>query len=170
MASRAKAVTLAALPKHLERVPELNQVPHPMRIGPLCGAEMTNLGHLSCEILDVRPAELYVRQRFDDRVACPNDDTILTAPTPPVIVERSKLPLANSSPNGRERFADLANDRVPVGASDGERAEVVSVDRDAADPGEEGSPPASAWLCLRARSGRFARDDVLLGDARSRLS
>jgi transposase len=81
----------AALPKHLERVPELNQVPHDMRICPLCGAEMTTVGHSSCEILDVRPAELYVRQRFDERVACPNDDTILTAPTPPAIVERGKL-------------------------------------------------------------------------------
>jgi transposase len=80
-----------ALPKHLERVPELNQVPHDMRICPLCGAEMTTVGHSSCEILDVRPAELYVRQRFDERVACPNDDTILTAPTPPAIVQGGKL-------------------------------------------------------------------------------
>lgn len=81
----------AALPKHLERVPELNQVPHNKRICPLCGAEMTTVGHSSCEILDVRPAEPYVRQRFDERVACPNDDTIVTASTPPAIVERGKL-------------------------------------------------------------------------------
>jgi transposase len=81
----------AALPKHLERVPELNQVPHEMRICPLCGAEMITVAHSSCEILDVRPAVLFVRQRFDERVACPNDDTIVTAPTPPAIVEHGKL-------------------------------------------------------------------------------
>jgi transposase len=81
----------APLAKHLARVPEMNQVPAEKRICPECGAEMTTVGHSSCEILDVRPAELYVRQRFDERVACPNDDTIVTAPTPPAIVERGKL-------------------------------------------------------------------------------
>lgn len=81
----------AALPKHLDRVPELNQVPPDMRICPLCGAEMTTVGHSTCETLDVRPAELYVRQRLDERVACPNDDTIVTASTPPAIVEGGKL-------------------------------------------------------------------------------
>jgi transposase len=81
----------AALPAHLERVPEVNPVPPDMRICPLCGATMTTVAHSICEILEVRPAELYVRQRLDERVACPNDDTIVTAPTPPELVERGKL-------------------------------------------------------------------------------
>ena len=81
----------AALPAHLERVAEVNRVPLDQRTCPLCGAEMTTVGHSSCEILDVRPAELFVRQRFDERVACPNDDTIVSAPTPPELVERGKL-------------------------------------------------------------------------------
>jgi transposase len=81
----------AALPAHLERVPEVNLVPPGMRVCPLCGTAMKVVGHSMCEILDVRPAELYVRQRLDERVACPNDDTIVSAPTPPELVERGKL-------------------------------------------------------------------------------
>jgi transposase len=81
----------AALPAHLERVPEVNLVPPGMRVCPLCGTSMKVVGHSMCEVLDVRPAELYVRQRLDERVACPNDDTIVSAPTPPELVERGKL-------------------------------------------------------------------------------
>lgn len=81
----------AALPEHLERVPEVNFVPKGMRRCPLCGQSMKTVGHSMCEILDVRPAELYVRQRMDERMACPNDDTIVSAPTPPELVERGKL-------------------------------------------------------------------------------
>jgi len=81
----------AALPKHLERVREVNPVPADLRTCPLCGEEMKTVSHSICEILDVRPAELFVRQRLDERVACPNDDTIVSAPTPPELVERGKL-------------------------------------------------------------------------------
>jgi transposase len=81
----------AALPAHLKRVPEVNLEPPDLRLCPLCGATMTVVGHSMCEILDIRPAELYVRQRLDERVSCPNDDTIISAPTPPELVERGKL-------------------------------------------------------------------------------
>ena len=81
----------AELPSHLERVPEINRVPSEMRDCPACGCEMTLVGHSMCEILDVRPAELYVRQRFDERVACPLDNTIVSAPTPHQLIERGKL-------------------------------------------------------------------------------
>lgn len=81
----------AALPKDLPRITEVNHVPPSLRTCPLCGATMTTVSHAKCEILDVRPAELYVRQRLDETVACPNDDTIVSAPTPPAIVERGKL-------------------------------------------------------------------------------
>jgi transposase len=81
----------AVLPKHLERVPEVNRVPADLRTCPLCGEEMKTVAHSMCEILDVRPAELFVRQRLNERVACPNDDTIVSAPTPPELVERGKL-------------------------------------------------------------------------------
>jgi transposase len=81
----------ATLPKHLERVQEINPVPPHLRICPSCGTEMTTVGHSCCEILDVRPAQLYVRQRLDETVACPVDDTIVSAPTPPQLIERGKL-------------------------------------------------------------------------------
>lgn len=80
-----------AAPPHIERVEVLNLVPAAQRICPLCGAEMTTVGHSRCEILNVIPAKVFVEVRLDERVACPKDDTIVSAPTPPAIVERGKL-------------------------------------------------------------------------------
>lgn len=81
----------AALPAHLPRVEVKNLVPPELRSCPRCGAEMTTVGHSRCEILSVIPARVVVEVRLDERVACPNDDTIISAATPPAIVERGKL-------------------------------------------------------------------------------
>jgi transposase len=81
----------SALPAHLPRVEVLNLVPPEKRICPVCGCEMTTVGHEVCEILEVEPARIYVVQRKDERVACPHDDSIVSALTPPQIVERGKL-------------------------------------------------------------------------------
>ena len=81
----------AALPAHLPRVAVPNPVPPEQRICPLCGTEMTTVDHSRCEILSVIPAKVFVEVRLDETVACPNDDTIVSAPTPPAIVERGKL-------------------------------------------------------------------------------
>jgi transposase len=81
----------AAQPKHLERVTEFNDVPVDLRTCLLCGETMTTVGHSACEVLDVRPAEFFARRRLDERVACRNDDTIVSAPKPPELVERGKL-------------------------------------------------------------------------------
>ena len=81
----------AALPAHLPRIEVNNPVPPELRICPRCGAEMTTVGHSRCEILSVIPARVVVEVRLDERVACPNDDTIVSASTPPAIVERGKL-------------------------------------------------------------------------------
>jgi transposase len=81
----------ARLPAHLRRVDDFNLVPAQMRHCSECGEAMRPVRDAVCEILDVRPAELFVRRRLDERLACPNDDTIVSAPTPPEIVERGKL-------------------------------------------------------------------------------
>jgi transposase len=82
----------AKLPAHLERIVVPNPVPPEQRICPTCGREMTTLAHsVGCEILEVIPAKIVVVQRLDETVACPHDDTIVSAPTPPQIVERGKL-------------------------------------------------------------------------------
>lgn len=81
----------AALPAHLPRVQVLNHVPPEERICPQCGRVMTTVGHEVCSLLEVQPARLYVIERKDERVACPYDDTIVSAKTPPQIVERGKL-------------------------------------------------------------------------------
>lgn len=88
---RGKHPGRGALPAHLERVQVTNAVPPLSRICPLCGCEMTTVGHSKCEKLDVVPARIVVVERLDERVACPKDDTIVSAPTPPAIVEGGKL-------------------------------------------------------------------------------
>lgn len=76
-------------PPHLERVPVLNPVPPELRVCPKCGTDdMKTVAHSVCEILHVIPARVVVLQRMDERIACPHDDAIVSAPTPPQIVER----------------------------------------------------------------------------------
>jgi transposase len=80
-----------ALPASLPRVQVVNAVSGEQRRCPLCGSEMTTIGHSRCEKLDVVPARVVVVERLDERVACPKDDTIVSAPTPSAIVEGGKL-------------------------------------------------------------------------------
>lgn len=80
-----------ALPAHLERVVVENPVPPQMRICPRCGSEMKTVAHSTCETLDVIPARVVVVQRRDETVACPHDDAIVSAPTPPQLIERGVL-------------------------------------------------------------------------------
>lgn len=81
----------AAAPAHLPRVPVPNPVPPEMRICPKCGSQMTTVGHSVCEVLEIIPAQIVVIERRDETVACPHDDTIVSAPPPPQIVEKGKL-------------------------------------------------------------------------------
>lgn len=78
-------------PPDLERVVVMNLVPAELRICPKCGSEMKTVGHSVCEILDIIPARIIVLQRKDERVACPHDDVIVSAPTPHQLIERGKL-------------------------------------------------------------------------------
>jgi transposase len=80
-----------AFPAYIPRVEVKNPVPAELRICPLCGREMKTLTHSICETLNVVPARVYIEHRLDETVACPSDDTIVSAPPPPAIVERGKL-------------------------------------------------------------------------------
>jgi len=88
---RGKHPGRAAPPAHLQRVPVFNRVPPELRVCPQCGAMMTTVSHSSCFILNVVPARVFVEERLDETIACPNDDTIVSASPPPQIVERGKL-------------------------------------------------------------------------------
>lgn len=81
----------AGFPAHLERIVVVNYLTTEQRVCPLCGCDMKTLGHSMCELLDVIPAKVVVLQRLDERAACRNDDTIVSAKTPAEIVERGKL-------------------------------------------------------------------------------
>jgi transposase len=78
-------------PQHVPKIAVLNPVPAHLRVCSTCGADMTTVGHSRCTIINVIPAKAVVIERLDERVACPNDNTIVSAPTPPSIVERGKL-------------------------------------------------------------------------------
>ena len=80
-----------APPAHLPRVPVFNRVPAELRVCPQCGTTMTTVSHSSCLVLNVIPARVFVEERLDETIACPNDDTIVSASPPPQIVERGKL-------------------------------------------------------------------------------
>jgi transposase len=78
-------------PASIPRVEVPNPVPPPERICPMCGREMETVAHSVCETLNVIPARVFIEHRVDETVACPADDTIVSAPPPPAIVERGKL-------------------------------------------------------------------------------
>lgn len=80
-----------ALPAYLPRVQVINPVTAAARVCPACSTEMTTVGHSRCEKLDIIPARIVIVERLDERVACPKDDTIVSATTPPGIVEGGKL-------------------------------------------------------------------------------
>ena len=88
---RGKHPGRAAFAAHLPRIIELNAVPAALRICPVCGRTMTAVSPSVCEYLDVIPAQAVVVQRHDECLACPADDTIVSAPPPPQLVERGKL-------------------------------------------------------------------------------
>jgi transposase len=88
---RGKSGGRPAWPAHLPRVVIPNPVPAALRICPQCGRTMTTVGYDVSECLNVRPAVAFVEQCRNETVACPHDDTIVSAPTPPQIVERGKL-------------------------------------------------------------------------------
>lgn len=78
-------------PNTLDRVPVFNPLSPEQRICPVCGANMKSIPHAPCERYNVIPARIVVEQRFDETLACPNDDTIVSAAAPPAIVERGML-------------------------------------------------------------------------------
>jgi transposase len=88
---RARHPGRSAPPAHLPRIQVTNPVPSHLRRCPRCGTEMTTVGHSSCLRLNVIPARIVVEERIDETVACPKDDTIVSAPPPPQIVDGGKL-------------------------------------------------------------------------------
>jgi transposase len=79
------------LSARLPRVQVVNAVPADKRICPLCGNEMKTVGHSVCASINVIPARIVIEERLDETVACPHDDTIVSAEPPSQIVERGKL-------------------------------------------------------------------------------
>jgi transposase len=80
-----------ALAAHLPRVPDVSRVTPERRICPLCGLEMPTMGFSEHDVLDVRPAEFFVRACQVERCACPHCDHIVSAKAPAQLVPGGKL-------------------------------------------------------------------------------
>ena len=81
------------LPAHLPRVEELIACsPDQCRCGQ-CGGDTHVIGHEACEVLDVKPAEYFVRVIKREKRACRRcpDQGVLSAAAPARIVEKGKL-------------------------------------------------------------------------------
>jgi hypothetical protein len=52
---------------------------------------LKTVAHSLCASIQVIPAQIVIEHRLDETAACPIDDTIVSAPPPPAIVERGKL-------------------------------------------------------------------------------
>ena len=92
----------SGFPAHLERVPVHNWLTPEQRVCPLCGEPMKLVPHEPCERFNVIPARIVVEQRWDETVACKNDDTIVSAAARASIVEGgilgNELIVASSKP------------------------------------------------------------------------
>ncbi|HEY6727022.1 MAG TPA: transposase [Polyangiaceae bacterium] len=78
-------------PAHLRIVEVPNPLPPELRLCPVCGNEMKTFAHSVCASIAVIPAQIVIEHRLDETAACPIDNTIVSAPPPPAIVDRGKL-------------------------------------------------------------------------------
>lgn len=69
------------LPAHLPRVKNIIPVPEAQRPCPVCGVARTCIGHDVTEVLELIPAQVFVRQDMREKLAClPCDGELVRAP------------------------------------------------------------------------------------------
>jgi hypothetical protein len=171
-----------APPAHLPRVPVFNRVPAELRVCPQCGAMMTPVSHSSCLILNVIPARVFVEERLDETIACPNDDTIVSASPPPQIVERGKLAdtlIVEAVYVSTERVGDaVAAECVAAGAPEHAALRGACVDDARERSSSFGPQRADAFLAALAENAYVTRGREVqiacrelerLADARARV-
>lgn len=81
------------LPAHLPRVEQLIRVPEDQRHCATCGCPKCALGHDITEVLDCKPAELFVRVIKKEKLACPShpEDGVAMPEAPERIIPGGKL-------------------------------------------------------------------------------
>ena len=87
----SRDATVSRFPAELRREEQPNPVPESERLCPRCGRPMEHGGYTTCEYLEVRPSEIFVAQRKDEFLVCPDDDGCAAAKAPPRIVEKGVL-------------------------------------------------------------------------------
>lgn len=115
------------LPRHLACVDVPNDVPADQRLCGACDTMMTTVGRRCVETVEMIPAQIILRRRWDETVACPRCDRIVCAKAPPSVLDGGLLgpvlvteALCNKVLNGMpiERQArDFQRHGVPVAAS-----------------------------------------------------
>jgi len=72
-------------------------VPDELRVCPVCGKDKVCIGHDTSEILAIKPAEVYVKQVFREKLACADGHAgVTTAPPVPRLVQQSSCDLSIS--------------------------------------------------------------------------
>jgi len=124
---RAKPRPRQRLPSHLASIDVCNDVPADQRHCDRCDTTMTPVGRRCVTTVEMIPARLIVRRRWDETVACPSCDRIVCAKAPPSVLDGGLLgpvlvteALCDKVLNGMpiERQArDFRRQGVPVAAS-----------------------------------------------------
>lgn len=124
---RPKPQPRKRLPSHLGSVDVCNDVPADQRHCDRCDTGMTPVGRRCVTTLELIPAQIILRRRWDETVACPSCDRIVCAKAPPSVLDGGLLgpvlvteALCDKVLNGMpiERQArDFQRQGVPIAAS-----------------------------------------------------
>lgn len=115
------------LPRHLACVDVPNDVPADQRLCGACDTMMATVGRRCVETVEMIPARIILRRRWDETVACPRCDRIVCAKAPPSLLDGGLLgpvlvtealcaKVLNGMPIERQA-RDFQRQGVPVAAS-----------------------------------------------------
>ena len=121
---RREGQTRRPLPAHLARVDNIIPVPEAQRPCPLCGAARTCIGHDVTEVLELIPAQVFVRLDKREKLAClPCDGELVRAPLGNKVVAGGRMGTALVA----QVIVDKYRDGLPL-ARQVERFERMGID------------------------------------------
>jgi len=152
------------LPAHLPRVQNLLRVAEVQRPCPLCGAPRTCIGHDVTEVLELIPAQLFVRRDMREKLGClPCDGELVRAPLGEKVVAGGRMGTALVA----SVIVDKYRDGLPL-ARQVERFERMGLDIAISTLADQVRWAAEALEPLwRAALAKVVKADVLHLDATS---
>ncbi|MBI5422436.1 MAG: IS66 family transposase [Opitutae bacterium] len=161
---RREAPARRPLPAHLPRVNNIIPVPDAQRPCPLCGAPRKCIGHDVTEVLELIPAQLFVRRDCREKLACkPCDGEPVRAPLGNKVVAGGKMGTALVA----QVIVDKYRDGLPL-TRQVERFERMGIDIPVSTLADQVRWATEALQPLwRAALAKVLRADVLHLDATS---